>query len=115
LLRSSRQREMHGTDQETPSKSVSQNGHNLTCPLKRSMERAYSHRGHGPRADQTGRIHISDFRNPAIISIAKCSRSIHMAIFHQISGHFNSSAADGKAEHECLLSLNSACVLPNEL
>jgi len=25
---------------------------------------AYSHHGHGPRADQTGRIHISDFRNP---------------------------------------------------
>ena len=26
--------------------------------------RAYSHQGHGPRADQTGRIHISDFRYP---------------------------------------------------
>ena len=26
---------------------------------------AYSHQGHGPRADQTGRIHISDFRYPA--------------------------------------------------
>ena len=40
--------------------------------------RAYSHQGHGPRADQTGRIHISDFRNPRTISLAKRSRSIHM-------------------------------------
>ncbi len=24
----------------------------------------YSHQGDGPRADQTGRIHISDFRKP---------------------------------------------------
>jgi len=39
--------------------------------------RAYSHQGHGPRADQTGRIHISDFRNPRTISLAKGSRSIH--------------------------------------
>jgi hypothetical protein len=39
--------------------------------------RAYSHQGHGPRADQTGRIHISDFRNPRTISLAKRSRSIH--------------------------------------
>jgi hypothetical protein len=31
----------------------------------RPMARAYSHHGHGPRADQTGRIHISDFRYPA--------------------------------------------------
>jgi len=29
------------------------------------MARAYSHHGHGPRADRTGRIHISDFRYPA--------------------------------------------------
>jgi len=27
--------------------------------------RAYSHEGHGPRADKTGRIHISDFRTRA--------------------------------------------------
>ena len=27
--------------------------------------RAYSHQGHGPRADQTGRIHISELRYPA--------------------------------------------------
>src|SRR5689334_1535142 len=39
--------------------------------------RAYSHQGHGPRADQIGRIHISDFRNSRTISIAKRSRSIH--------------------------------------
>ena len=39
---------------------------------------AYSHQGHGPRADQTGRIHISDFRNPRTISVAKRSRSIHL-------------------------------------
>jgi hypothetical protein len=39
--------------------------------------RAYSHQGHGPRADQTGRIHISDFRFLRTISLAKRSRSIH--------------------------------------
>jgi len=37
----------------------------LTCPLMRPNVRAYSHQGDGPRADQTGRIHISDFRYPA--------------------------------------------------
>ena len=31
----------------------------------RPMALAYSHQGHSPRADQTGRIHISDFRFPA--------------------------------------------------
>jgi hypothetical protein len=41
------------------------------------MARAYSHHGHGPRADKTGRIHISDVRHPAYISLAKRSRSIH--------------------------------------
>jgi hypothetical protein len=46
--------------------------------------RAYSHQGHGPRADQTGRIHISDFRNPRTISLANGSRSIH-------KGHFQTS------------------------
>ena len=40
--------------------------------------RAYSHQGHGPRADQTGRIHISDFRYPRTISLAISSRSIHL-------------------------------------
>ena len=28
------------------------NGRCLTCPLMRSKMRAYSHQGHGPRADQ---------------------------------------------------------------
>jgi len=37
----------------------------IIYPLMRPMARAYSHQGHGPRADQTGRIHISDFRYPA--------------------------------------------------
>ena len=46
-------------------KSDDPNGCQPTCPLMRSMERAYSHQGHGPRADRTGRIHISDFRYPA--------------------------------------------------
>lgn len=32
----------------------------------RPLARAYSHHGHGPRADQTGRIHISDFRSPRL-------------------------------------------------
>ena len=36
-----------------------------SCPPMRPMARAYSHHGHGPRADLTGRIHISDFRHPA--------------------------------------------------
>ena len=40
--------------------------------------RAYTHRGHGPRADQTGRIHISDFRFPRTNSLAISSRSIHL-------------------------------------
>ena len=39
--------------------------------------RAYSHQGNGPRADQTGRIHISDFRKTTHNYIAKRSRSIH--------------------------------------
>src|SRR3954454_1319801 len=41
----------------------------------RSTVRAYSHQGPGPRADQPGRIHISDFRQHH--SLAKGSRSIH--------------------------------------
>src|SRR3546814_3399349 len=43
----------------------------------RPMARAYSHHGHGPRAEQTGRIHISVFRDPAQISLANSSRSMH--------------------------------------
>jgi hypothetical protein len=43
----------------------------------RPTTRAYSHQGHGPRADQVGRIHISDIRYLAKISIAFRSRSIH--------------------------------------
>jgi hypothetical protein len=34
------------------------------CLLMRPKVRAYSHQGHGPRADQTGRVYISDFRYP---------------------------------------------------
>ena len=53
-----------------------------TCPLMRPMVRAYSHQGHDPRVDQTGRIHISDFRNPSqTISLASRSRSIHSSAF----------------------------------
>src|ERR1700722_8852681 len=33
----------------------------------RPKMRAYSHQGHGPRADQTGRIHISDFRYQSLL------------------------------------------------
>ena len=36
-----------------------------TDPLMRQKVCAYSHQGHGPRADHKGRIHISDFRHPA--------------------------------------------------
>ncbi len=43
----------------------------------RPKARAYSHQGHGPRAEHTGRIHISDFRNPRTRSLAISSRSIH--------------------------------------
>ena len=35
-----------------------------TDRLMRQKVRAYSQLGHGPRADQKGRIHISDFRYP---------------------------------------------------
>jgi hypothetical protein len=52
----------------------------------RPTMRAYSHQGHGPRADQTGRIHISDFRNPRTISLAKRSRSIHVGQFRKSNG-----------------------------
>jgi hypothetical protein len=45
------------------------------------MARAYSHHGHGPCADRKGRIHISDFRKPAKLSLAKRSRSIHLGDF----------------------------------
>ena len=44
----------------------------------RPKARAYTHQGHGPRADQTGRIHISDFRFPRTNSLAISSRSIHL-------------------------------------
>jgi hypothetical protein len=35
--------------------------------------RAYSLHGHGPQADQTGRIHTSDFRYPANILLRKAA------------------------------------------
>src|SRR5947209_15582677 len=57
----------------------------------RPKMRAYSHQGHGPRADQTGRIHISDFRFLRTISLAKRSRSIHL-------GHKRTHAAQQMAE-----------------
>ena len=68
--------------------------------------RAYSHHGHGPRADQTGRIHISDFRHPADIllrnaagpyiwvmkgsdsPVLACSASHSEAGFWGLSGEF---------------------------
>src|SRR5690242_21560561 len=46
------------------------------CPLMRSKVRAYSHQGHGPRADQqAGYISATSDGTP---SIAKSSRSIHV-------------------------------------
>jgi hypothetical protein len=42
-----------------------------------SLKELGAPKSHGPRADQTGRIHISDFRNPRTFSLAKRSRSIH--------------------------------------
>ena len=50
------------------------NGCTAICPLMRPTARAYPHQGHGPRADPTGRIHISDFRTPAPFSLANSRR-----------------------------------------
>ena len=53
------------------------------CPLMRSKVRAYSHQGHGPRADQqAGYISATSDSTP---SVAKSSRSIHLG--HP--GHLN--------------------------
>jgi transposase len=57
-----RDRAMHGTERRTRPKSDDPFGCLPAGPLMRPKARAYSHQGHGPRADQTGRIHISDFR-----------------------------------------------------
>jgi hypothetical protein len=38
------------------------NGRPAAFPLMRSKVRAYSHQGHGPRADQQAGYNISDFR-----------------------------------------------------
>jgi hypothetical protein len=56
---------------------------------------------HGPRADQTGRMHISDFRNPRTSSIAKRNRSIHR-------GHFQTHAPQQKNPHSDTLSAQAA-------
>ena len=40
-----------------------------------------THQGHGPRADETGRIHISDFRYSRTNSLAISSRSIDRAAY----------------------------------
>ena len=64
----------------------------------RPKMRAYSHQGHGPRADQTGRIHISDFRNPRTISLAKRSRSIHRSHLQTFAAPKRKSALPPKAD-----------------
>src|SRR5215831_16992563 len=47
-----------------------------SLPLMRSKVRAYSHQGHGPRADQqAGYISATSDSTP---SLANCSRSIHL-------------------------------------
>jgi hypothetical protein len=53
---------------------VPRNGCSTACPLMRSKVRAYSHQGHGPRADQqAGYISATSDSTP---SLAKGSRSI---------------------------------------
>ena len=65
------------------------NGSLVTCPLMRPKARAYSHQGHGPRADQTGRIHISDFRFPRKLTCE--TQPVHT--FGSESGHRGDSPA----------------------
>jgi hypothetical protein len=47
-----------------PPESDDPNGSSLSLSANETKGVAYSHQGHGPRADQTGRIHISDIRIP---------------------------------------------------
>src|SRR6516225_8602602 len=44
--------DLHGTDRQTRPESGDPNGCPAASPLMRSKVRAYSHQGHGPRADQ---------------------------------------------------------------
>ena len=54
---------------------VPRNGCSSACPLMRSKVRAYSHEGHGPRAEkQAGYISATFDSTP---SLANGSRSIH--------------------------------------
>ena len=63
---------MERTDQRTPGLVTLM----AACPLMRPKVRAYSHQGHGPRADlQAG--YISATSTPHAQSVAKRSRSIH--------------------------------------
>src|SRR6266702_3071763 len=43
---------LHGTDRSTCPEPGGANGYSKTCPLMRPKVRAYTHQGHGPRADQ---------------------------------------------------------------
>jgi uncharacterized protein (DUF2267 family) len=68
----------------------------------RPKARAYTHQGHGPRADQTGRIHISDFRFPRTNLLAISSRSIHLGQKRPsalVASHRNQPVPD-ETEHE---------------
>ena len=49
-------------------------------PLMRPMARAYSHHGHGPRADQTGRIHISDFRTSVLETLLRTAAGPYIRV-----------------------------------
>src|SRR6516162_5912695 len=67
--------DLHGTDRQTRPESGDPNGCLAASPLMRSKVRAYSHQGHGPRADrQAGYISATFDTTP---SLANGSRSIH--------------------------------------
>jgi len=82
----------------------------------RSMVRAYSQQGHGPRADHKGRIHISDFRTPArphlrnaagpyiwVDCVEKLGGHFSLAIFHQAEPRWSSDGSNN------VTSLNHCC------
>lgn len=55
--------QQHGTDENAHHEFGDPNGLLPTYPLMRPKARAYSHRGHGPRADQkAGYISVKAFR-----------------------------------------------------
>src|SRR6516225_11350556 len=84
--------DLHGTDRQTRPESGDPNGCPAASPLMRSKVRAYSHQGHGPRADQqAGYISATSDSTP---SLANGSRSIHLGRLRSIS-LLNANGSDG--------------------